>query len=91
MNKPMQAKVTLAKARLYRLFALIFALTGVFIFVSLYLSNFEGSFFSTMTQPSVVLMLIIPFLPAIVLSWVAARMEKKVIASLSASESAPKK
>ncbi|WP_435639958.1 hypothetical protein [Micavibrio aeruginosavorus] len=59
--------------------------------MSLYLSNFEGSFFSTMTQPSVVLMLIIPFLPAIVLSWVAARMEKKAIASLSAGEPAPKK
>lgn len=86
-----QAKVAIAKAKLYRIFALIFALVGVFVFVTLYISNFEGNFFSTMTQPSVVLMLIIPFLPAIVLSWIASRIEKKVANAAAGKSKAERK
>ena len=67
------------KARLLRLFALIFAIAGLGVFLVLYVQNIEGAFFSALTNPFVVTIIIIPFLPAIVLSWIARRVERKYI------------
>jgi xanthine/uracil/vitamin C permease (AzgA family) len=67
------------KARLLRLFALVFAVVGLIIFLVLYMQNVEGAFFSTMTDPFIVVIIVVPFLPAIVLSWLARRMERKYL------------
>ena len=65
------------KARLLRLFALIFAVVGLVIFIVLYMRNIQGSFFSAMTNPFVIIMVIFPFLPAVVLSWKAGKLEEE--------------
>jgi xanthine/uracil/vitamin C permease (AzgA family) len=63
------------KAKLLRFFALVFAVVGLVIFIVLYMRNVQGSFFSAMTNPFVIIMVIFPFLPAVVLSWKANKLE----------------
>lgn len=72
-----ETRQMLLKAKLFRLFALIFAVTGLVIFMVLYFQNVSGAFFSALTNPFVVTIVIIPFLPAAVLSWKASRLERK--------------
>jgi hypothetical protein len=67
------------KARLLRLFARIFAVVGLIVFVGLYMKNVNGGLFSALTDPFVIVILVVPFLPAAVLSWKAARLEKQYI------------
>jgi ABC-type transporter Mla maintaining outer membrane lipid asymmetry permease subunit MlaE len=67
------------KARLLRLFALVFAFVGVILFVVLYFQNIEGSFWSALTNPFVVTILVVPFLPAAVLSFMASRLERQYL------------
>jgi hypothetical protein len=65
------------KAQLFRLFALIFAIAGTGVFIVLYLRNVQGTFFSALTNPFIIAMILIPFLPAIVLSKKASKLEKE--------------
>ena len=67
------------KARLLRLFGLIFGIAGLCVFLVLYVQNIEGTFFSALTNPFIITIVIIPFLPAVVLSWIARRVERKYI------------
>lgn len=67
------------KARLLRLFAFVFAFVGVILFVVLYFQNIEGSFWSALTNPFVVTILVVPFLPAAVLSFMASRLERQYL------------
>ncbi|QQG37457.1 MAG: hypothetical protein HYS17_10060 [Micavibrio aeruginosavorus] len=72
----MQARALLMKSKIYRLLALIFAFTGLLIFVVLYLRNIEGHFFEALRQPVTVAIILVPFLPAIVLSILGQKAEK---------------
>ncbi len=71
------ARSLLIKSRLYRFFALAFALIGIVVFIILYFRNVEGQLFEALMHPSIVAMILIPFLPSIVLSLMAQRLEKK--------------
>ncbi len=73
----MSARELVLKAKLLRFFALIFALTGMVIFVVLYFQNVEGTFLSALTNPFVITIIIVPFLPAAVLSLLASRLERE--------------
>jgi hypothetical protein len=72
-----ETRQMLLKAKLFRLFSLVFAVTGLIIFMVLYFQHVDGAFFSAMTNPFVVTIVIVPFLPAAVLSWMAGRLERK--------------
>lgn len=74
-----ESRELVQKARLLRFFALIFAVVGLAIFIVLYLRNVQGSFFSALTNPFVITMVIVPFLPAVVLSWKAGKLEKEYL------------
>lgn len=74
-----EARILLAKSKLYRTFSLIFVTVGIFIFCFLYISNVEGRLFDALREPSTVLVFLIPFLPAAVLTWIADRFEKKYL------------
>lgn len=67
------------KARILRFFAFIFACVGILVFVVLYIQNVEGTFLSALTNPFVVTIILVPFLPAAVLSFVASRLERQYL------------
>ena len=77
-----QARELLLQTRFYKAMAAIFVAVGLIIFVMLYIKNVEGDLLAALKHPSVVLMLLLPFLPAIVLSWKAQKTEKKLFAIL---------
>ena len=86
------ARSLLIKSRLYRFFALAFAVMGVVVFVTLYFKNIEGHLLEALRNPSIIAIILIPFLPAIVLSLMAQRAEQKFMKLLKPEETpAPSK
>ena len=67
------------KARLLRFFAFVFACGGIVVFIALYFQNIQGSFLSALTNPFVVTIILVPFLPAAVLSFMASRLERQYL------------
>lgn len=65
------------KARLYRFFALAFALFGVAIFLILYFRHVDGRLLDALANIKTVVIILVPFLPAAVLTMMAARAEDK--------------
>jgi hypothetical protein len=66
--------------------ALVFAVIGLLLFVFMYVRYIEGRFYDAMQEPSTILFLVVPFMPAAVLSFLASRLEKK-LASYKAEDS----
>lgn len=66
------------KSKLYRFFAFVFALLGFGIFAFLYAQKSMGHIWEALRDPFTILILVFPFLPAIVLSWMATRAEVKL-------------
>lgn len=74
-----QARALLLRARSYRFFAAVFLAVGVIIFVAIYLKNSGGGFSMFAERPIAILTtLIFPFLPALICSWRASSIEKKL-------------
>ena len=68
----------LVKAKLYRAVALIFAVCGFAVFMFM-MSQFVGDgVYQAFKNPFMIVILIVPFLPSVVLSWLAVRAERKV-------------
>lgn len=82
-----QARALLMKSKIYRLLALIFAFTGLAVFVVLYLRNVEGQLFEALRQPVIVAIILVPFLPAIVLSILGQKTEKAFWALMQPAQS----
>jgi hypothetical protein len=75
------------RARVYRILALVFAATGVLVFICLYMNNVGGgSLFDALRRPSTVLIVLLPFLPAYLFSRLSAGAEKKLAEILAASD-----
>lgn len=77
MNK--EKRELLFQARIYRLLAIIFVFTGIFIFIALYLQNVEGRLLQALSEPATVIMIVFPFVPAIILSILAKSSENKYL------------
>lgn len=77
-----QLKQLAMQARFYRLTALIFTFTGFLILVLLFIQNIDGRLFSAMTEPITLTFLVSPFVPAIILAWLAKDAEKKYFSLL---------
>ncbi len=75
-----KAKISamLVKARLYRLASLVFAVMGLVVFAVIYFQNTQGDFIGAMRDPFFIVIIVFPFLPAAVLSWMAGSAEKKL-------------
>ncbi len=71
------ARSLLIKSRLYRFFALAFALMGVVVFLVLYFRNVDGQLFDALRSPSIIAMITIPFLPSVILSLMAQKLEQR--------------
>ena len=78
MNKE-RAREYLIKSKLYRFLALIFACLGVLLFAYSYFEQSEGgNIFALLRDPVKIIFLLFPFVPAIALSIMATRAEKKL-------------
>jgi len=85
------ARVLLIKSRLYRYFALAFALMGVVIFIFLYFRHIEGNLLQALQSPSIIAIILLPFLPAFVLSLLAQGLERKFAKLGKSAEEDPAK
>jgi hypothetical protein len=72
-----KARKIIIRARVYRLFAILFAGAGVIIFVILYLQQMEGDIVNALKDRAFLTILLLPFLPAFILSLIAKRLESK--------------
>lgn len=74
-----RAREYLIKSRFYRFLALIFAFLGVLLFAySFFESSEGGDVLEILHDPVRIVFLIFPFVPAIVLSYMAQSAEKKL-------------
>lgn len=71
------ARSLLIKSRIYRFFALAFALMGLVVFIMLFFRHIEGQLFAALRDPSIIAMITIPFLPAVVFSLMAQKTEQQ--------------
>lgn len=85
----LKARALLMKSKLYRLMALVFAFTGLAVFTALYVRNIEGHFFEALQNPVVITIILVPFLPAVVLSFLGQRAEKAFWALIQPAEPPP--
>lgn len=72
-----EARKLYIRSRFYRTAAYIFALAGIVIFSFIYFRVTEGDLSLLFRDPVLVGLLVFPFMPAFVLSWMAARLELK--------------
>ncbi len=77
MSLEPKARELLIKSRVYRVLGLVFAVVGLAVFFVTFMRHVEGAFFSSLTNPFVVTMIIFPFLPAAVLSFLAGRLDRE--------------
>ena len=66
------------KAKLYKATGLLFAIIGFFLFSYMYAQHSSGSFWQDFQNPFVIVIILFPFIPAIILSWMARRVEIKL-------------
>jgi hypothetical protein len=72
------AKELLVKAKIYRFLAGMFAVVGLIIFAIVFTSKFDGKIINALQNPYIVIAMVMPFLPAVVLSFMAAKADKKL-------------
>lgn len=72
----MLARALLIKSRIYRFLAVASAFVGLMVLVSLFFKHIDGKLLSALTDPSIIAMITVPFLPAIVFSLMAQKMER---------------
>ncbi len=74
----LEAKKLLMKTKLYKLFALAFLIVGFLVFVVLYDQSAQGNFLVLLKDPLLIFVLIMPFIPAAVLSIMAGKLEGRL-------------
>lgn len=77
----------LVKSKVYKTASLIFVTLGIFIFCILFIKNVSGRLDEALREPATILIFLIPFLPAAVLTLLADRYEKKYKRAVSQAPS----
>jgi hypothetical protein len=77
MAQQKTAQEYLIKAKLYRFMSLVFLAFGIFVFCALYVKNVEGKLLDALKNPMTIAIFLVPFFPAVVLSFLADGAEKK--------------
>lgn len=73
----LQAREFLLRGRLYRFMALCSVGVGGAVFLLLYFRHIEGHFLESFKNPVTVLIVLLPFLPAFILTRMAVKAEQK--------------
>ncbi len=66
------------KGRVYRFLAIVFAIVGAAIFAVIFQMQAEGNIQKAVTDPIVVGMILLPFIPAALLSFISGRCNDKL-------------
>lgn len=74
----LKARELLLRSRIYRFMALAFAVLGLVLFVFLFFRYVQDDIIHAVKNLSILLILILPFLPAVILSGMAVKAEKKL-------------
>ena len=77
INK-LEARKLLIQSRLYKYSAFVFAFFGFALFSYLYSQKFTDGVWAAFRDPLIIFVIIVPFIPAIVLSWLSRRLEIKL-------------
>ena len=75
----LKAREYLLRARIYRFCAAAFAVVGGIVFMVLYFRNMGGGGWRDMLKLSTALMILVPFLPAFILSLLSTKAENKFL------------
>lgn len=78
INNKAKAREYLLRAKLYKFSACVFLGMGIVIFGYIYSERANGQFMKAMADPAFVFYFTFPFMPAVVLSYMAKKAEKKV-------------
>lgn len=78
-TEPVNPKEYLIKSKFYKVASMVFVVLGLVVFMVLYIANIEGRFMEALKNPFTIGIVIIPFLPAAVLSILSDRNEKKYL------------
>ena len=73
-----QAKALLIKSKLYRYMSMALVAVGFGLFCMIYFKMLHGDFIGVIKNPAQIIMLLFPFLPAVILSWMSRRVEIKL-------------
>lgn len=71
-------RVMLIKAKVLQMCADIFAVFGIFLFIYIYLSEYQDNATKALRDPTFIFTILIPFMPAALLAYVASRERKKI-------------
>lgn len=78
-KSPANPKEYLIRSKFYKAASIVFIVIGLIAFMVLYVANVEGRVMEALKNPVTILFFIIPFLPAIVLSMLSSKNEKKYL------------
>lgn len=84
-----ELQVMAVTANVLNFCATLFTFFGIVMFAYLYLSHYRDDPLRALTDPVFVVTILIPFLPAAVMSWAAARKRKQIKALLEQSGQQP--
>lgn len=79
----------LIKAKMLQMCADIFAVLGMFLFIYIYLSEYQNNVDKAMRDPTFILTILMPFLPAALLAFIASRKRKKIRALVEQEKNNP--
>lgn len=82
MSDQQEYKKLKLKRDIYQIIAVFFFVAGLALFVVLYTNYYAGNLFKALTSPRFLIVLTVPFLPALVLSFFIRSLEKKMRAIL---------
>ncbi len=81
-----QLRIMLITAKVLQLCADIFAVFGIFLFAYIYFNNYSDNAMKALHDPFFVVTVLIPFVPAAVLAFAAARKRKQIRALLEQNQ-----
>lgn len=82
-------RMMLIKAKMLQMCADIFAVLGMFLFIYIYLSEYQNNVDKAMRDPTFILTILMPFLPAALLAFIASRKRKKIRALVEQEKNNP--
>jgi Na+-transporting methylmalonyl-CoA/oxaloacetate decarboxylase beta subunit len=73
-----QIRVLLITSKVLQFCADIFAVFGIFLFAYIYFQHFQADPMSAIKNPAFVVILLVPFIPAAVMAYLASQKRRKI-------------
>ena len=77
-----EVRKLLIAAKVFQIFADILAVFGIFLFAYIYFNHFKDNPFAALRDPFFVVTILIPFIPAAVMAFLASNKRRKIRALL---------